>query len=67
MNRIVFLSAVFIMISSCGRDGVFDSPADYLGGNELAAIEQACHKRGSSNKDSAAWDLCVQSQKIHNK
>ena len=66
MNRIVFLSTVFIMISSCGGSKMFDKPADYLGGNELAAIEQACNNRGSSNKDSAAWDLCVQSQKIHN-
>ncbi len=66
MNRIVFFLVVFTMISSCGgRHGLFDKPADYLGGNDAAAIEQACYKRGSANKKSVAWDLCVQSYKIH--
>mgnify|MGYP001189924697 FL=1 len=68
MKKIVFLIICFIAVSSCGgRKDLFSSPGDYLGGGQAAAIELACHKRGGGAKDSAAYDLCVQSQKIHYK
>ena len=64
----MFLVSVFIIVSSCGgRNELFSKHGDFLGGNEAAAIELACRKRGGSAKDSAAYDLCVQSQKIHYK
>ena len=66
MKKIVFLSICFIIVSSCGgRNELFSSPGDYVGGDRAAAIALACHKRGSGAKNSAAYDLCVQSQKIH--
>ena len=68
MKKIVFLIICFIAVSSCGgRNELFSSPGSYLGGDQAAAIEIACHKRGGGAKDSAAYDLCVQSQKIHYK
>ena len=68
MKKIVFLIICFIAVSSCGgRNHLFSSAGDYLGGGQEAAIELACHKRGGAARDSAAYDLCVQSQKIHYK
>tara|TARA_X000001036_G_C20097913_1_gene569942 strand:- start:180 stop:392 length:213 start_codon:yes stop_codon:yes gene_type:complete len=68
MNKIIFLVSSFMLVSSCGGGyGLYSKPGDYLGvrGNEAAAIELACRKRGGQAKDSAAYDLCVQSYKIH--
>ena len=68
MKKIMFLVVCFLAVSSCGgRNPLFSTPADYVGGNQAAAIALACHKRGSGAKNSAAYDLCVQSQKIHYK
>ena len=68
MKKIFFLVAGFIVLSSCGGSkSLFSKHGDYLGGNQAAAIEQACQKRGGGAKDSASYDLCVQSQKIHYK
>ena len=68
MKKIIFLVSTLIVVSSCGGGhGPFSKPGDYLGGNEAAAIELACRKRGSGAKYSGAYDLCVQSQKIHYK
>ena len=68
MKKIIFLVVGFIVVSSCGGGhGLYSKPGDYLGGNEAAAIELACRNRGSNDKDSSAYDLCVQSQKIHYK
>ena len=68
MKKIMFLVVCFLVVSSCGgRSGLFSNQADYVGGNQAAAINLACHKRGSGAKNSAAYDLCVQSQKIHYK
>ncbi len=68
MKKIMFLVVCFLVVSSCGGgSGLFSTQADYVGGNKAAAIALACHKRGSGAKNSAAYDLCVQSQKIHYK
>ena len=68
MKKIMFLVACFVVAGSCGgRSDLFTNHGDYLGGNQAAAIELACHNRGGGAKDSAAYDLCVQSQKIHYK
>lgn len=66
MKRIFFLFVGFIAVGSCGGNkSLFSNSTDYIGGNQAAAIELACHKRGSAAKNSVAYDLCVQSQKIH--
>ena len=66
MKKIVFLVVCFLVVSSCaGGSALFSSQGAYVGGNQAAAIALACHKRGSGAKSSAAYDLCVQSQKIH--
>ena len=68
MKKIMFLVVFFLAVSSCaGRNPLFSNQGDYLGGDQAAAIALACHKRGSGAKNSAAYDLCVQSQKIHYK
>ncbi len=66
MKRIIVLILGFIVVSSCGgKKSMYSNSADYIGGNQEAAIELACYNRGSGAKDSAAYDLCVKSQKIH--
>ena len=66
MKKIMFLVVCFLAVSSCGgRNASFSNQADYVGGNQAAAIALACHKRGSGAKNSAAYDFCVQTQKIH--
>ena len=68
MKRKTFLIVCFLVVSSCGgRNDLFTKQGDYIGGNQAAAIEIACRKRGGGAKDRAAYDLCVQSQKIHYK
>ena len=68
MKRKTFLIVCLLVVSSCGgRSDLFTDHGDYLGGNQAAAIGLACHKRGGGVKDSVAYDLCVQSQKIHYK
>ncbi len=67
MKRILFLIAGLIVVSSCGDRTLFSKHGDYLGGNKEAAIELACRKRGGMAKDSGAYDLCIQSQRIHYK
>ena len=68
MVRIALIFISVIMISGCSqRTGLWKNPGSYLGGSEAAAIEMACNKRGSNARDSMAWELCVQSQKVHNR
>ncbi len=68
MKRKTFVIVCFLIISSCGgRNDLFTNQGAYIGGNQEAAIELACRKRGGGAKDSAAYDLCMQSQKIHYK
>ena len=68
MKKIMFLVVCFLAVSSCGgRSHLFSNPGDYLGGDQAAAVALACYNRGSGAKNSAAYDLCVQSQKIHYK
>ena len=68
MKKIILLFVGLMAVSSCGGGNpLFSKHGAYLGGNKLAAIELACKNRGGSAKDSAAYDLCVQSQKIHYK
>ena len=66
MVRIALIFISLIMISGCSqRSGLWKNPGSYLGGSEAAGIEIACNKRGSGARDSMAWQLCVQSQKVH--
>ena len=65
MKKIMFLVVCFLVVSSCAGRSAFPTQGDYVGGNQAAATALACHKRGSGAKNSAAYDLCVQAQKIH--
>ena len=65
MKKILYTFIVYLALVSCSGPKYFNSPADYMGGNRDAAVENHCARQAGEGKDTLVYKLCEQSYTTH--